>query len=63
MLVEEAIELIEKKEMIIVHCLAGIGRTGTFGAVIEAVRCIRKLKNLSLFEIVSKMREDRNYCV
>jgi protein tyrosine phosphatase len=49
--------------MIVVHCMAGIGRTGTFGAVIEAVRCARKFKALSLFEIVKNMRSDRDYCI
>jgi protein tyrosine phosphatase len=49
--------------MIVAHCLAGVGRTGTLGAVIEGVRCRRKFQALSMFEIVKNMRWNREYCV
>jgi protein tyrosine phosphatase len=35
-----------------IHCSAGIGRTGTLGTVIEAIRCIEKDRRVSLFAIV-----------
>lgn len=49
--------------MIVVHCSAGIGRTGTLGAVIEGLRCARSVKAISLFEIVDHMRRNRMGCV
>ena len=62
-LVKECIASIEKKEMILLHCSAGIGRTGTLAATIEAMRCAHKHGNLSLFEIVDNMRRGRVGCV
>ena len=46
-----------------IHCSAGIGRTGTLGGMIEAYRCIKKEGKLSLFEIVDNMRRYRMHCV
>jgi protein tyrosine phosphatase len=49
--------------MILLHCSAGIGRTGTFAATIEALRCAKKYGKISIFEIVDNMRKDRFGCV
>lgn len=38
--------------MIWIHCSAGIGRTGTLGGAIEAMRLYHKDKKVSVFEIV-----------
>lgn len=62
-IVEGCISLIEKKQLPLIHCSAGIGRTGTLGTMIEAVRCAKKFKELSLFEIVDNMRRNRMACV
>jgi protein tyrosine phosphatase len=32
----------------IVHCMAGIGRTGTFGAVLEGIRTLKNNQDYSL---------------
>lgn len=47
-LVEDCLKL--KEEMFLLHCSAGIGRTGTLGALIETMRCARgEDKRLSVF--------------
>lgn len=62
-LVEGCLKHIDNDELFLVHCSAGIGRTGTLGAMIEAIRCARKYKELSVFEIVDNMRRHRMACV
>ena len=49
--------------MILLHCSAGIGRTGTLAATIEAARCAKKNGAVSVFEIVDNMRRGRVGCV
>lgn len=53
----------EKKNLIWIHCSAGIGRTGTLGGVIEAIRYYKKHKSLSIFAIVENMRKWRYHAV
>ncbi len=61
-LVEDCLK--SKDEMFLLHCSAGIGRTGTLGALIEAMRCARgEGKRLSVFEVVDFMRRQRMGCV
>lgn len=62
-LVEDSLRLIDNKELILIHCSAGIGRTGTLGTMIEALRCAKREKALSVFEIVDNMRRHRMACV
>ncbi len=62
-LVEMCLRLIEKNEMFLIHCSAGIGRTGTLGTVVDSMRCAEKHKALSVFEIVENLRKHRMYCV
>ena len=50
---------------ILIHCSAGVGRTGTFIALYNIIRCLKKLKEigekpfLNVFNVVRKLREER----
>ena len=50
---------------ILIHCSAGVGRTGTFIALCNIIRCLKKLKEigekpiLNVFNVVRKLREER----
>nr|CAG25453.1 putative tyrosine phosphatase protein [Toxoneuron nigriceps polydnavirus] len=44
---------------IIVHCSAGVGRTGTFCAIMNAIKSIEQTGTVNLFEIVKKVRINR----
>ncbi len=47
----------------IIHCSAGIGRTGTLGGIIDSLRYFREHKKLSIYAIVENMRKYRYYAV
>jgi len=55
----------EKKSPIVVHCSAGVGRTGTVIAIYVIVICLEYLKKLkkplvmNVFNVVRKLREQR----
>ena len=49
--------------MIWIHCSAGIGRTGTLGGILEAIRLYEKDKKISIFKIVENMRKYRFHAV
>lgn len=61
----EAMRLEEKSGKVIVHCSAGVGRTGTFitlsqvKSIIEHQKDINKDLGLSIFSIVRRLREQR----
>ncbi len=50
---------------IVVHCSAGVGRTGTLIAVYEIIMCLEYLKKINkplvmnIFNVVRKLREQR----
>lgn len=46
-----------------IHCWAGIGRTGTFAAVLEGMDCIDRGKQVDIPRIVTKFRGSRGYMV
>jgi protein tyrosine phosphatase len=62
-LVEDCVRMADSKELFVIHCSAGIGRTGTLGTVVEALRCLRKEGGASVVEIVDNMRRHRMACV
>lgn len=45
--------------MVVVHCSAGVGRTGTLIAMAQIKMLIPKIEAISIFEIVRKLREQR----
>jgi protein tyrosine phosphatase len=55
----------ENKSPIVVHCSAGVGRTGTVIAIYEIVLCLEYLKKfnkplvMNVFNVVRKLREQR----
>jgi protein tyrosine phosphatase len=55
----------ENASPIVVHCSAGVGRTGTLIAVYEIIMCLEYLKKLNkplvmnIFNVVRKLREQR----
>lgn len=53
------VKITENDEMAVVHCSAGVGRTGTFIAMAEIKMSIPKMEAISVFEIVRKLREQR----
>ncbi len=50
---------------ILIHCSAGVGRTGTFIAIYQIIKCLEKIKVLkkepilNVFNVVRKLREQR----
>lgn len=65
----EIIQEERKEGPIIVHCSAGVGRTGTLIALshlkqtIEAQKSLRLDLGISVFSVVRRLREQRNYMV
>lgn len=52
-----------KNDHIIVHCSAGVGRTGTFIAIYTALKYIDENKPYNIKKIVENLREQRMYMV
>ena len=44
---------------IVVHCKAGVGRTGTLLAIINSIITLKYFVELSIFSIVRRLREQR----
>lgn len=57
---EEFVKLFSNKRKLLVHCSAGVGRTGVFAACVQA---LREGKNANPKEIVESMREARTMMV
>ncbi|VDK30723.1 unnamed protein product [Gongylonema pulchrum] len=57
-----ALKLCEKKPAVI-HCSAGIGRTGTFAAISMAVDRLKHTDSLSVPDVVKELRDQRMHAV
>ena len=44
-------------EKLAIHCMAGVGRTGTLMAIINSIICLQEHGELSTFSIVRRLRE------
>lgn len=51
------------KKPVIVHCSAGIGRTGTFAAISMAIDRLKRTETLSIPDIVKELRDQRMHSV
>ncbi|XP_055884714.1 receptor-type tyrosine-protein phosphatase S-like [Biomphalaria glabrata] len=61
--VEQRVASIPTKRPIVVHCSAGVGRTGTFIALYNIMRQAEETGLVDFFKTVSKLREDRIFMV
>lgn len=62
-LVKVLLKETEEKRPYIIHCSAGVGRTGTVGAIVEAKRWVKEKKQLSVFAIIENFRKCRWGCI
>ena len=58
-LVKANVQCLSQDKMTVVHCSAGVGRTGTFIAATELYMQIQEKKPISIFETVRRLREQR----
>ncbi|KAH9492069.1 hypothetical protein Btru_026744 [Bulinus truncatus] len=61
--VEQHVTAIVTNRPIVVHCSAGVGRTGTFIALYNIMRQAEETGCVDFFKTVSKLREDRIFMV
>ncbi|KAH9498553.1 hypothetical protein Btru_007312 [Bulinus truncatus] len=50
-------------DLIVVHCSAGVGRTGTFIALYNVLRQAEETGHIDFFKTLSKLREDRTLMI
>ena len=55
--------MIPSKAPILVHCSAGVGRTGTFITLFNLRSAISQMQPISIFQVVHEMREHRPHMV
>ena len=48
-----------RQDLLLVHCSAGVGRTGTFITLDSMLERIKEEDNLNIFEFVSTLRKQR----
>lgn len=57
--IQKNFDYVPMNSPIIVHCSAGIGRTGTFIAIDTILHKLKKKEPIDVFRTVLSMREDR----
>ena len=58
------INSLEKSQRVLVHCSAGVGRTGTFIALADLINLVNsKAQDLNLFQKILELRKDREFMV
>ena len=62
-LVQKSLDLNTSKETILVHCSAGVGRSGTLIAIDSLTQTMEEEGSVSIFQTVSDLRIQRNYLV
>ena len=60
LLLNIALQCAQENKKMMVHCMAGIGRTGTFGAVLEGIRTVKNNQDHSLGQILLNIRSYRS---
>jgi len=62
-LLELNLKVISEKKRLMIHCSAGIGRTGTLGVLTDAVRWFNEEEKISIYALVEYFRNQRIWCV
>ena len=58
------INSLEKSQRTLVHCSAGVGRTGTFIALSDLTNLVNsKVQDMNLFQTILDLRKDREFMV
>ena len=52
-----------KEDLVLVHCSAGVGRTGTFITIDYMLERIKTEKNINIYEFVDGLRKQRVWMV
>jgi len=53
----------DQRSPVLIHCSAGVGRTGTFVGMDRMIESVLLLKDVSILSIVEDMRKSRNFMV
>eukprot|EP00040_Diaphanoeca_grandis_P031155 m.185919 g.185919 ORF g.185919 m.185919 type:complete len:1156 (-) comp32247_c5_seq5:168-3635(-) len=57
--VNESVEAHGSKAPVLVHCSAGVGRTGTFIAIDHCQKLLRETNEVNILSLIKQLREDR----
>jgi receptor-type tyrosine-protein phosphatase R len=57
--VNDAVGVVKSDAPVLVHCSAGVGRTGTFIAIDHAQQLLQSESKIDLIQLIKELREDR----
>ncbi|KAK6991251.1 receptor-type tyrosine-protein phosphatase eta, partial [Biomphalaria glabrata] len=60
---EQRVSAIKTSTPLVVHCSAGVGRTGTFIALLNIMQQAEQTGQVDIFSTVVKLRQDRHFMV